>query len=251
MDCINILWRNMKWRFQNPISILLTIIQPLLWLILYSFIAGKSMNGVPGGNYTAFVLPGIMVLVTMACCSSGGYLNYIMKAKGSFYRILTAPVSRASIVLGHLMEAAVLSIIESGILLVLSLFMSVHISSGIIGVILIALLNFLAAMFMSGICYFISLWLPNEMLYETVMNLIVLSVFFASTALFPYGKMTGALKNIVSLNPLTHIINCLRSLVLIQNIDWINIISVTVLCLILALGSFSLALMKLRREMFN
>ena len=86
MNTINILWRSMKWSFQNPISILLTIIQPLIWLVLYSAIAGDSMQNMSGGNYTAFILPGIMVLVILACCSSGGYLNFIAKSKGSFYR---------------------------------------------------------------------------------------------------------------------------------------------------------------------
>ena len=60
METMNILWRNIKWRFQNPISILLTIIQPLIWLLLYSSIASGSMHNVSKGNYTAFILPGIM-----------------------------------------------------------------------------------------------------------------------------------------------------------------------------------------------
>lgn len=66
MDTINILWRNVKWRFHNPISILITIIQPLIWLVLYGAIAGQSMKSMSGGNYTAFILPGLMVLVTLA-----------------------------------------------------------------------------------------------------------------------------------------------------------------------------------------
>lgn len=133
MDTMNILWRNMKWRFQNPISILLTIIQPLIWLALYSAMASQSMRNVSGGNYTAFILPGIMVLVTLACCSSGGYLNFIMKSKGSFYRILIAPVKRSSIVLGQLLEAVLLSLIEAAILLVLSMLLPVRVASGFVG----------------------------------------------------------------------------------------------------------------------
>ena len=53
---INILWRNMKWRFQNPLSILVTILQPLLWLIMYSVVAGQTMTSVGIENYTAFML---------------------------------------------------------------------------------------------------------------------------------------------------------------------------------------------------
>jgi len=248
MDTINILWRSMKWRFQNPISILLTIIQPLIWLVLYSAIAGESMQNMSGGNYTAFILPGIMVLVTLSCCSSGGYLNFIAKSKGSFYRILIAPVKRHSIVLGQMLDSVLLSFIEIAIMFILSLFLSVRIASGFTGLFLMLPLIFLTAFFMSGLSYAISLCLPNEVIYETIMNLIVLSIFFTSTALFPMESISGILKIAVMINPFTHIINCLRSLILGTSIDWQNLLLVTIVFICLSLGSFILALWNLKKE---
>lgn len=248
METMNILWRNMKWRFQNPISILLTIIQPLIWLVLYSSIAGNSMENVSKSNYTAFILPGIMVLVTLACCSSGGYLNFIMKSKGSFYRILIAPVKRSSIVLGQMLESVFLSFIEIIIMLVLSIFLSVRIESGFTGLLVMLPLIFFTAFFMSGLSYTLSLCLPNEVIYETIMNLIVLSMFFTSTALFPMNSISGGLKIAVMLNPFTHIINFLRSLILGSFIDWRNLLLLSGVFILLCSISFSLALWKLKRE---
>lgn len=251
MDTMNILWRNMKWRFQNPISILLTIIQPLIWLVLYSAIAGQSMQNISGGSYTSFILPGIMVLVTLVCCSSGGYLNFIMKSKGSFYRILISPVKRSSIVLGQMLEAVLLSFIEIAIMFVLSIFLSVRIASGFTGLFLMLPLIFITAFFMSGLSYAISLCLPNEVIYETIMNLIVLSIFFTSTALFPMDSISGGLKIAVIINPFTHIINCLRSLILGTYIDWQNLLRVTGVFICLCSGSFALALRRLKKETVN
>ena len=251
MDTITILWRNMKWRFQNPISILLTIIQPLIWLVLYSAVAGQSMQSMSGGNYTAFILPGIMVLVTLACCSSGGYLNFVMKSRGSFYRILIAPVKRSSMVLGQMLESVVLSFIETSIMLVLSIFLSVRVASGFTGLLLMLPLIFLAAFFMSGLSYAISLCPPNEAIYETIMNLIVLSIFFSSTALFPMNNISGGLKIAVVINPFTHIINCMRSLILRTAIDWQNLLVITGVFVCLCCGSFALALWKLKKETVN
>ena len=251
METINILWRNIKWRFQNPISILLTIVQPLIWLVLYSAIAEQSMKNISGGNYTKFILPGIMVLVTLACCSSGGYINFIMKSKGSFYRILIAPVKRSSVVLGQMLEAVLVSFIEIAIMLILSIFLSVRIASGVIGLLLMVPLIFLTALFMSGLAYAISLCLPNEVIYETIMNLIVLSIFFASTALFPLKNISGGLKIAVMINPFTHIINCLRDLVLRSSIDWQNILFVSGLLICLCCVSFELAFWRLKKETAN
>lgn len=210
---LNILWRNMKWRFQNPLSIAITILQPLIWLVLYSAVAGQTMQNIGIGNYTAFILPGIIVLVTFSSCSSGGIINFIMKSNGSFYRILIAPVSRSSIVLGQMLESILLSFMEVAILCVVGLFFSVKMASGIAGITLMILLIFVTAFFMSGLAYSISLFLPNEVIYETITNAIVLPIFFLSSALFPPENLSGGLAIAMMLNPFTHIINALRSLI--------------------------------------
>lgn len=56
---------------------------------------------------------------------------------------------------------------------------------------MIFILVFLTAFTMAGIAYGTSLILPNKVMYETVMNAIVLPVFFLSTALFPPVRHIG------------------------------------------------------------
>lgn len=245
---LNILWRNMKWRFQNPVSIAITILQPLIWLVLYSAVAGQTMQNLGIGNYTAFILPGIIVLVTFSACSSGGIINFIMKSSGSFYRILIAPVSRSSIVLGQMLEAILLSFMEIAILCVVGFFFSVKVASGIAGIALMLLLIFMTAFFMSGLAYSISLFLPNEVIYETIMNAIVLPVFFLSTALFPPESLSGGLAAAVMLNPFTHVINALRSLIFGETILPGDILPVIVLFAVMCCGSFALAIWRLKSE---
>ena len=133
------------------------------------------------------------MLVCFSACSSSGIMNYLMKTDGSFYRVLIAPVRRGSIVLGQLLEAVCCTFIEVGLLTVISLLLSADVMLDMRGVVLIILLIALMAFFMAGVSYSISLILPNEVLYETVMNAIVLPVFFLSTALFPADGLQGAL----------------------------------------------------------
>jgi len=244
---LNILWRNIKWRYQNPLSIAFTILQPLIWLTLYSAVAGQALTGMGFENYTAFILPGIMVLVTFASCSSGGFINFIMKKNGSFYRILIAPVSRFSIVMGQILESVILSFIEAGILCLVALFFSVNFASGFAGILLMIPLIFMTGFFMSSLAYSISLILPNEMLYETIMNAIVLPVFFLSSALFPVENLSGGLKIAIMINPFSHMINTLRNLIMYQNIDFVNVFSVIGLFLILCLISYLFAVWRLKK----
>ena len=245
---LNILWRNMKWRFQNPISIAVTILQPLIWLVLYSSVASQTMQDKGISNYTAFILPGIIVLVIFSACCSGGIINFIMKSSGSFYRILIAPVSRSSIVLGQMLESILLSFIEIAILFVVGLFFSVKVASGLAGIAVMILLIFMTVFFMSGLSYSISLFLPNEVIYETIMTAIVLPIFFLSTALFPSENLSRGLKIAVMLNPFTHIINALRKLILGDRILFGDILPVIALFAVMCFGSFALAMWRLKKE---
>jgi ABC-2 type transport system permease protein len=83
---LNILWRNIKWRVQNPLAVIIPLLQPLIWLVLYSAVADQTLQNMGISNYTAFILPGIIVLVIFGACCSGGMINFIMKSNGSFFQ---------------------------------------------------------------------------------------------------------------------------------------------------------------------
>lgn len=248
MNVFSLVRRNVKWRFHNAFTIVITILQPMLWLVLYSNVAGQSMRGIGIKNYTAFILPGLIVLVSFGVCSSSGIMNYLMKADGSFYRILIAPVQRSSIVLGQVLEAVLCTFLEITIMYVVGQFFSVKIATGLMGFLVIVLLIFLTAFFMAGITYAISLCLPNEVVYETVMNAIVLPVFFLSTALFPADMLSGGLAIAVSINPFTHVINALRTLILQGNIIIKDILTTILWLIFMCCISFTWALRSLIKK---
>ncbi len=248
MGVLTLLRRNIKWRFHNAFTIVITILQPMLWLVLYSAVAGQSMQGIGIQNYTAFILPGLIVLVSFGASSSSGIMNYLMKTDGSFYRVLIAPVRRSGVVLGQVLESVLCTFIEVAIMYIVSLFFSVKIASGYLGLLLIALLVFMTAFFMAGLTYAISLCLPNEIIYETVMNAIVLPIFFLSTALFPADKLSGGLAIAVKLNPFTHVINVLRALMVQGDIVLGDICFVLLLLTVMCAVSFFWALYRLKKE---
>lgn len=248
MNVITLLRRNVKWRFHNKFTVAITILQPMLWLILYSTVASQAMRGIGIDNYTTFILPGLIVLVSFGACSSSGIMNYLMKADGSFYRILIAPVNRQSIVLGQVLEAILCTFLEVGIMCIVSLFFSVKIQTNILGILIIILIIFLNSISLSSLTYAISLSLPNEVVYETAMNAMVLPVFFLSTALFPSDTLTGWLAIVVNLNPFTHVINLLRTLMIEGNVEALQLILVIAMLIVMSGITFLWALSRLKKE---
>lgn len=176
-------------------------------------------------------------------------MNYIMKTEGSFYRILIAPIKRSTIVFGQVLEAILCTFFEVSIMFVISLLFSVNIFNGVANSLIIILLVFLTAFFMASVAYGISLILPNEMIYETIMNAIVLPIFFLSSALFPIDRINGFLKVIINLNPFTHIINSMRAIMFDEVFNVTEVYTSILLLFILSLISFYFANKQLKKEM--
>ena len=149
MSVLTILQRNVKWRFHNSFTIVVTILQPSFGWFFIVRLPLKPCRERELVTITGFILPGLIVLVSFSACSSGGIMNYMMKADGSFYRILIAPVRRASIVAGQLLEAVLCTFLEVFIMGTISLLFSVEFSAGIGAFLLGILLVFLAAFFIS------------------------------------------------------------------------------------------------------
>ena len=165
------------------------------------------------------------------------------------YRILIAPIKRSSIILGQLLEAVICTFLEVGIMSIVSLLFSVKPQINLITLLLTLILVFLTAFSMAGLAYGISLILPNEVMYETVMNAIVLPIFFLSNALFPVDGMKGFLAFIINANPFTHVISAIRSLLLYGTIDISNYFFVICLFMVIASMSFGWAFYRLKKEM--
>lgn len=212
MEIYNILWRSYKWRKNNLLSVIVTILQPLLWLVLYGSIANFSLENIFHLNYISFIIPGLVILVTFSASSSGGMVNYIMKKNGSFKRLMISPIKKESIILGQIMESTICSLFESLILIGIGLLLGASYEFTITSFILTLLLITMTGLTFSSLAYFISLTAFNEVLYETIMNMIVLPIFFLSGALFPTDNISGFFKTITDINIFRYVIDLIREM---------------------------------------
>lgn len=223
----------------------MTLVQPLIWLLLFSTIFSGSKSE---ENYTAFILPGILVMGVLSSSGVSGIANYSLKTGGSFYRIMISPVKRSSIILAHILDAAVLSFIQITILMGIAFLMSVRIASGISGMLIMAILLFLTVTFVAAVSYSISLTLPDENSFIALINTFTLPLFFVSSALIPFEQLHGGFRIAAIINPFTHVINALRMLAQGPAIDWNQLLSVGGLLLVLGAASFIMVVHFLNRD---
>ncbi|WP_044482000.1 ABC transporter permease [Paenibacillus antibioticophila] len=244
MQVYNLVWRSVKWRFQNPVTIIMTLVQPLIWLLLFSTMFSHNRAE---EHYTSFILPGILVMGVLSGSGVSGIANYSLKTGGSFYRMMISPVKRSSIILAHILDAAVLSFIQIIIMASIAFAMSVRIASGISGMLLMAALLFLTIAFVSAVSYTISFILPDENSFIALINTVTLPLFFVSSALIPYEQLEGGFRIAAMLNPFTHVINSLRMLMQTTTTDWFQLLATGGLIFILGIAAFGIAVLTQRK----
>ena len=211
-----------------PITIVMTLIQPLMWLLLFANLFGGNQN-----NYVDFVLAGILVMAILSGAGMSGIANYSLKATGSYYRVIISPIKRTSIIIAHSIDALFLSAIQIGVLLIISIIFGVIIKTGVVGFLCLLILLIITVLFVSILSYMLSIRIPDENGFIAMINTFVLPLFFLSTALMEKSSMPKFFQLITAINPFTYVVQSLRNIIIDTTINWSLYIIAFIIMLIL------------------
>lgn len=237
MQAIAIAKRTLKWRMKNMVTIMMTITQPLIWLLLFS----QMFQGNTNEGYTAFVLPGILVLNILSGAGMSGIANYSLIESGSYYRLYVSPIERGSIVIGQVLDNVIIMLVETLFLFLIGVLFGVSMPS-LLPMLLILGVVICSTSIISMLSYAVSYLFQDENPFIALVNALMLPLFFLSTALMPLEAMPSVFQTLVRLNPLTYIINVLRSLLLEKEIAWGNI--TILVCVMLFVGCLMYSISK-------
>ncbi|RJQ42501.1 MAG: ABC transporter [Nitrospiraceae bacterium] len=185
-----------------------TLARPLIWLFLVGGGMSRLVSPGTGISYIQFIFPGILGM-TILFSSIFSSISIIWdKEFGLMKEILVAPVSRFSIVVGKSLSGTIISVIQATIILMLFPFLGIKLSlSSIPFTILIA---FMLSFCISSLGIIIAAFFENLESFSSIMNFIVMPMFFLSGAMYPVKDLPYILKLISKLNPLTFGIDALK-----------------------------------------
>ncbi len=208
-----IVWRRDLIRFASDRMRIATIlIQPLLFLFVLGAglqtLAAPSTDGV---ELKTFIYPGVicMALVFSAMFNA---ISLVMDREFGFLReMLVAPVRRSSIVVGKCLGGATVAALQSVILLALAGFVDVPYDPllllGLFGLML------LIAFTVTAFGVMVATRVKQIQTFTTVMQMLVMPLFFLSGALYPVSGLPDWLTVLTRLNPLTYAVDPMRRLV--------------------------------------
>jgi ABC-2 type transport system permease protein len=193
------------------------------------------------GNYKAFQLPPAIIFAVTGLSQAGSVVDDIKS--GYFDRMLATPIKRITLLLGLMMADFVLACVLTIPIIAVAMAFGVRFTTGIVGIVVFILLSGLWGLAFTGFSYAIALKTANPAAVNSAF-LIFFPFAFLTTGTVPKDAMTGWLQSLVVLNPVTYLLEGLRSII---TEGW----STKLLGTGLAIGgvfavSFSLALLALR-----
>ncbi len=206
------------WR--QPIWIAVTIVQPVIWLLLYGALF-KSVTRIPGfhsGSYIQFLTPGIVVMTALFSSGWSGMAVIDDIDKGILDRFLVTPVRRGSLVIGRVLNGTVQIVIQSLMIIALALIVGARFPNAWGLAVLIALASLLAASIGCLSVAFALLARREETVIAGV-NFVVLPLTFLSTTFMQKSLIPPWIRHAASVNPVNWAVEAGRSAVL-DGTDW-------------------------------
>lgn len=164
-----------------------------------------------GQDYAAFQLP-VSLMFAVATATTGLALVTEID-NGYFDKLLVAPIRRTSLIIGRLGGDLVRGIAASFVVLLAGLAFSVHIEAGILGAIVLILLASLFGVAYAGFGILVALKTRNVQATNTSF-LLFFPLLFLTPNFVPFDRLTPVMETLARLNPVSYVIEGLRSLIL-------------------------------------
>jgi ABC-2 type transport system permease protein len=195
--------RHVRNLARQPVWIVILLIQPFFWLVLYSQLFRRitELPGFETRSYIEFLTPGIVVMTAFFSGSWNGMSMVNDLDRGIIERFLATPARRSSLVLSHVSQCALNAVIQGVIVLGLGYLLGARVREGLLGWLVILGAAALVAACFAGISNGIALFTRREETMIAVSNFIALPLLFFSSALIARDLMPDWMQWAARFNP--------------------------------------------------
>jgi ABC-2 type transport system permease protein len=210
--------RALRESIRTPEVIVPSLFIPLFFLVVNVGQAARIFPGsttafLHGQGYGAFQLPSSMLL---AASFGAAALFLVEEIEGGYFDKLRAtPVRRSAIVLGRLIADGSKALLIAAVIVLLGLAFGIRIASGPLGFLLLILLTAGWAVVYSGFMQIIALKTRSAAATNSA-GLVFFPLIFLTPNFVPRNMLTHPMEIAATVNPVTYIMEALRSLILVH-----------------------------------
>jgi ABC-2 type transport system permease protein len=196
---------------RQPIWIVVMIVQPMFWLLLYSQLF-RRLTDLPGfgtDSYIDYLTPGVAVMTAFFSGSWAGMGMIEDLDRGVVERFLTTPARRSAVVFGRILESGIVASLQVVLILLTGLVLGAT-NGGITGWLVILVASFLVAAGFAGVSHGIALLTRQEASMIAIAQFIGLPLLFLSSLLIARELIPHWMQDISLLNPVEWAVRAAR-----------------------------------------
>jgi ABC-2 type transport system permease protein len=213
--------RQLKALLRQPGVLVITLIQPVVWLFLFGNLFRRivELPGFGSSSYLDYLVPGVVVMNAVSANMWAGMGTIEEIERGTLNRFLTAPVSRGAIMNAGVIVQAISTAFQSTVVVLLGWLAGAHYPGGAAGPVVLVLASVLLGTTFSALSNVLGMTLRQR---ESIIGLsifLLLPLTFLSTAFMAKNLMPGWMQAIAAANPVNWALDAARA-TLAPHVDW-------------------------------
>jgi len=209
---MTVVWRNLLHIRRMPEMLLDVTIQPVMFVLLFAYVFGGSIDPPGDVSYKEFLLPGIMAqtMVFSSAIVAMGLTNDLQK--GIVDRLKSLPISRSSVLIGRSISSLIHSSIGIVVMGLTGLAVGWRIRDGVLN----AALAYLVLLLFGFSMIWLGIWVGSLMrsveAVQGFMFTVMFPLTFVANTFAPTEGMPSWLRFVAEWNPVTALTASLREL---------------------------------------
>ena len=213
-DTLTITRRNLLVWMRVPAYIVFTVIQPVMFVLMFRYVFGGAIPVKVKGGYVNFLMPGI-IGQTAAFATFGTAIALAQELKkGVIDRLRSMPMARSAVLAGRLVADTARMLVTILIVIAVGYAVDFRFQNGVVPAILMVVLAVVFGVAICLIAAFTGLAIGDEESVQAFGLIWLFPITFLSSAFVPISTMPGWLQAFANNQPVTYVINTMRALAL-------------------------------------
>jgi len=228
-DSLLMIKRSSRHIVRNTDQLLGTFFQPIMFLVLFSTVFGGAISKAlpPGISYLNFLMAGIIVQTVAFGSTTTAIAVCNDLQKGIVDRFKSLPMSNIAVLNGHVVSDLFRNTISTLVMLITGLVIGFRSSASLTDWLAIAGILLLFTFAFSWLAAIVGVFSKSVEAVQWLTFVLIFPLTFASTAFVPMEGMNRVLKAFAVNQPITHVVEAVRALILgtpIGNHGWLAVI---------------------------
>ncbi|MFI0418329.1 ABC transporter permease [Spongiactinospora sp. 9N601] len=206
-------WRSLVQIKHNPWELLDLSIQPIMFLLLFTYVFGGAISG-STGDYLQFALPGLLVQNALFYTLSTAIGLNTDITKGVFDRLRSLPIARTAPLAGRIIADTFKQVWAFALLVGFGMILGFRVTTSVAGLIGALALLVVVSLAMAWLSVLIGLKAANPEKVQMIAFSTMMPLTFTSSALVPSQTFPGWLEAWSNVNPVTHLADAIRGLLI-------------------------------------